>query len=579
MDTIPTQTNIDPKHKKSKISFDMLVHAVRDAWHRFPVTVVYIAYLALWSVIQIIGDFFGDDNLVASLWYLGSMGVPLSLAVYLWCEYLRRPSRLPMMIANLLLVADCICIFCFESSLGMAWNVGRGAMFAALAVAIIFIPSRSPMAWNFSNSQVTGLIIAAAFGWAFMLALGAIFMTINGLFGLDIWKPMACAQAVCAGSVPAVIFLHLIPRRDESERDEKVFFATKFQCGTAKYFFLMVTVIYMAILYVYGFKILFTWELPRGIVSLSVTGLTAAVFVTLFFLEGVRRTHPTDSLTLKAIRVLPVAMIPLLVLMSVAVLYRIGEYGLTVSRLYVLTFNLWCYGVFIYLMVSRLRIYNAVAISFAVVFLATSIVPYFNFTTLSDVMMQRKLRERLVELGFTEFPVSEEAFIPVFERLDSRDRMDLRSIIKELDRHGNQSGLDGIIEPSLYTGYNSAIYSYRNDNEGSAQKSVDLNYRKSDVSIPDGFRKVDQLNEHMSKLDVDNGNGAISLGGTDFLLPADSLIHLSDSVYEPVILHAASGTPDTVFVAERISFYYVPATWSGKREVTSLNIYGYKFTR
>ena len=132
-----------------------------------------------------------------------------------------------------------------------------------------------------------------------------------------------------------------------------------------------ITVEYMAILSVYGLKILFTWELPRGVVTWSVTGLTIAVLITLFLLEGERRTHPDDSLTLRALRWLPVAMLPLFVLMSVGLLYRIGEYGLTASRLYVLTFNVWCYAVFIYMILSRTRLFTGVAISFAVVFMAT----------------------------------------------------------------------------------------------------------------------------------------------------------------------------------------------------------------
>lgn len=574
---------------QSKISIDMLVAAFGGAWHRFPVTMIFIAYTALWAIIYTLNfeEWFSENssNLAGALWYLGGVGIPLTLAVALWSEYLGRPNRWPMCVALLLLAADFVYILCCGSKLGQYWSVGRLSLITALVVSILFVPTSKPWAWNFSNSQMTGLLTSVAFSWGFCCAAGIIFVTIFALFNIEPFRFMVCVQYVVAGAVPSVIFLHLIPRKRDVEC--AVFRASKFQCGTAKYFFLMITVAYMAILYVYGLKILLTWELPRGVVSWSVTGLTVAVLVTLFLLEGVRRTHPDDALTLRALRWLPIAMLPLFVLMSVGVIYRIGQYGLTAPRLYVLTFNLWCYAVFIYMIVSRARIFNGVAISFALVFVATSIFPYFNFTTLSQEMMRRNLREALQEIGFTEFPVSEEAFVRAFESLPDERKRDLESKIRYLDEENDHSLLSDITGAVYYSDEEGFYISdYFINCYGSDTASVEnpvrlkLNAKSDFVEMPEGYRSVRYRGGRQAGLEMPKGREVIEYGGVTYSLPIDSMLGLGDAEpFSPVVLRPLSGNADTIYVVREIDIIYDRESWKADRRLNSLELSGYIFAK
>lgn len=587
MDIPPPYIPDEPRKRKSKISVDMLMQAVSGAWSRFPVTMLYIAYTTVWAMIFIINDkelwVYDASNITCALWYLGGVGILLTLAVSLWCEYLSYRPRVPMIVANLLLAIDTIYIMVHGSDLGDAWSIGHIAIVTALVVAVLFVPSGKSWAWNFSNSQVVGALTSMVFSWAFCAAIGIIFLTIFGLFNVESLQVMFCFQVLGACSIPLIIFLHLIPRTDEVTALEHGFKASKFQCGTAKFFFLLLTVIYMAILYVYGLKILFTWELPRGIVSWSVTGLTVAVLVTLFLLEGVRRTHPDDALTLRAIRL---AILPLFVLMSVGLLYRICEYGLTVSRLYVLTFNLWCYIVFGYLIISRTRRFNGIAISFAVVFLLTSIFPYVNYTNLADRIMRNKLRSALQEMGFTTFPVAEKEFAEAFASLPRKERVDIESKVKYLDSHHDHSLLEDITEATYYGKGDTYISEYFlfadtiDDAVTDPYRRVSLKAESDFVTVPQGYGSVEYCRMYRSSCSMPEGKEQVVIGEVTYRFPVDSLIRLDKrNDFSPVILHTASGNPDTVYVAREIRMNFHSSGWDKTRELGSLELAGFTFAR
>lgn len=579
-------------NKPTKISVDMLVAAFDGAWRRFPVTMIFIAYATLWGMLYIAGldEALSDSpNLIGALFYLAGVGVPLTLAVSLWCEFLCRPVKVPMALGLLLLTADFVYILACGSELGQYWILSRASIISALVVAILFVPSRQLWSWNFSNAQMGAMLTAVAFSWGFCIAVGLIFHTIDALFNVEGTKVMLCVQMVCSFAIPAVIFLHFIPRRNDAEALSHSFKASKFQCGTAKYFFLPITAVYMVILYVYGFKILATWELPRGVVSWSVTGLTVAVLVTLFLLEGVRRTHPEDKFTLSAVKWLPIAMLPLFVLMSVGLGYRIGQYGLTASRLYVLTFNVWCYAVFIYLIVSRTRVFSIVAVSFAAVFMITSILPYFNYTTLSQEMMRRNLRKTLVNMGFVEFPVGEKEFVAAYENLPQRQKRDIMSKIKYLDEEDDHSLLSDITGAVYYSDVKGDYISgYFIDadcdtvevEEPSTWHNLVFDVESDFIEVPEEFGAVRWVSRHWNNKVFSTVPAEITVGEHTYAMPLDSVLNLGGkNGFKGLKLYPVSGNTDTVLVLRELRIGYDSDEWADKRKLERINIEGFIFVK
>ncbi len=154
--------------------------------------------------------------------------------------------------------------------------------------------------------------------------------------------------------------------------------------------------IYAAILYLYLLKILFTWSLPEGGVAYLVFGFTiAALLVKALRLPLEKRTLDWfyDRFSLVAL--------PLAALFWVGVARRVGEYGLTVSRIYLLL----CGGLMtlcILLFLSR-RVgrYLWVVLAAIVAFAAVNYIPALdpeNAALRSQTRRVERIAERLGRL-------------------------------------------------------------------------------------------------------------------------------------------------------------------------------------
>lgn len=549
----PVNSSQSPR-AKSRISFQTLCTAFENATRRFPVTVIYVALFTFWSISEICSRYHDATDLESAIWYLTSVGMLLTLAVSIWCEFIGRKSTIPQCVANILLIADSIYIMCCGFYYDSVWGLSRTALITGLVIAILFVPARKSYAWNFTLSQLRGLVICTAYSLVSIIAVGLIFLTIGTLFNLNNFeKPMFSFMVLLGFTLPAIIFLRLVPDRKESEENEREFRATKFGCGTAKYFLLPLTVIYMIILYVYGIKILITWELPDGGVCWSVTLLTAAVLATCFFLEGVRRTIPDDALTLKALRNLPGALLPLLVLMSVAVIYRICQYGLTLPRLYMLTFNIWSYCIVIYMSVTKTKILNTIALSFAVVFVATSILPFANYKTITDALMRKRLINEMTAAGFDSLPVEKNDFLKVFVTLPQATRTDIRTTLEYLDSYKRHANIDDIIifeENHIHEIFWGLDY---NDELIESERIIDLSNSDTRIPVPAGYNYAARDYFSKQQLILKSGQAAVVIDSVTFAIPLDSLCGLKSSdKFEGISLYPLSGSTDSVYVTKSI---------------------------
>lgn len=110
-------------------------------------------------------------------------------------------------------------------------------------------------------------------------------------------------------------------------------------------------------LYIYATRILISWELPIGWVSWLIVALMTVCIAVQFglyptrFKEGKRFDNWIT-------RWMPVLILPLLLLMTIGIIRRFNDYGITINRLYLATLNGWFYIVCIGLFVIKARRYQ-----------------------------------------------------------------------------------------------------------------------------------------------------------------------------------------------------------------------------
>lgn len=257
--------------------------------------------------------------------------------------------------------------------------------------------------WNFSQRMIVALMSGVVVGGILTLGIVLFVQSLDWLFGMKVNSWFPYIPTFCMLLLAPLLAMSQIPK-GEQKRIHYVAPYIGFIKGVVQYLFIPLLLLYMATLYVYAAKILLTWQLPVGwvcyLVSASMLGMVILIFIT-FPVQHEQANSFFKTLT----RLLPLAMLPLLVLMSVAIGRRLSDYGITVSRLYVVVFNLWCYVVCIGLFLCRNKRIWWVPASFAVVLFLISVGPW-SIPNVTERRLLGEAREALVASGMKQLPLT-----------------------------------------------------------------------------------------------------------------------------------------------------------------------------
>lgn len=599
-----TPPKFDPnmiKPRQRKISFAYVIDAFINSIERFPITLCYLLGFITWGVTDCwcYECFYNAptliQNLQPALWFLTVNGMLLTFAVSLWCEQTRKQAwhKKIQIVANILLAVDFVnIIFNYNNFSNSVW-VGRVAIETALMVSIIFVPALKETSQRhklmFSFSQFGNMIVAGATAAVMAIALGIINGTIILLFG-DINSSIYLTSLIIfSAGLGILIFLGCVKTYDETEAMAAEYQPEKLTLNLVRYILLPLTAIYTIILYVYGVKIIAVGVLPKGEICIMVTALTAVVYLLLFLLKALDYSNEDDKLTRIAIKIFPAALLPLLVMMSVAIGERVGQYGITVDRLYVITFNVWAYATAIYLFITRSRNINSVAISFAIIFLFTSIIPGLNYTSMVNNHMRNRVISALVKVGYdkSQLPLTHNQFEEAKEKMDESSWSDVKSKLRYLDMHDDHSLTEDIAGFNITTGYYSYDPLFEEDDEIviEAVNTTDLQFCKTPdaVEIPEGYTNV----EYISKFKYNQKADEKRL--LNFPLTNELNINLDmkairalkpDTINSPIsFIIGQNQSADSLFVISSIEYSIDEEEFTYKGEINNITVRGYLFTR
>lgn len=204
------------------------------------------------------------------------------------------------------------------------------------AITIPFITTKRSDVWDVFGLIVRRLVISVLFGAVLYVGLaiclsayGLLISHINGhIFGY-------LAASIGAFFIPTY-FLFGMPKVWEQVE----FDYTKFErilIGTILFPVFLCSYI---ILYIYLAKIVATWEWPNGEVASWIVGFS--VFGTVVAVMGRRIFAESESKLVQLFpRIFQIATLPMIVVLAIAIKFRVAEYGLTASRYAVIAFGVW----------------------------------------------------------------------------------------------------------------------------------------------------------------------------------------------------------------------------------------------
>jgi len=594
MKTPPTPST-QKRNLLQQLSWRTLVTNIHACATRFPLTVMYVLLLSLWSMADALDIIPAVFKPAGILEFIFSAGILLTLVIYLWTEEQDKPRRSAWLkiVANAILVCDTVWLYA-EYYHGLSWaiEIGHAAAIGALMTGVFFVSfigeKDDAASWNFSWSLIKSYMITGAIALIMALAIALITMTADSLFHLqDIWRYQSCLMILGCLTIPSLIFLGRIPAgKAKHNRNAQ---PSRFLTGVTRYLFVPTMALLLAILYIYALTILINFELPNGTVSWSVTGAIAGCCLIEFLLYP-SRISGTSARDAAITRWMPIVILPLLVLMTIAIVRRISDYGITVERLYVLTFNIWAYGVCISLFLTRARRLYWIPCSFTGLFLITSILPV-NYVTISRSIIQHDLRTKLEAITDQPLPLSQIDYNKLIDMQKLRTKDMLEGKLHYLQNNFGEESLAGIVsvDKNRQRYWYAQPHLYDDSTRNSNIAEIDLKTIQNAVEIPDGYRTVKdcdyisqfkKVSNHPLIIEVIDNKvtvGDVSGNPIRFTVNVDSLktIRHMGALDRPITC-PVEGSDSTLFTITKAHIYF---TQSKPEEISYVSINGYLFSK
>lgn len=460
--------------------------------NRFKLPLMLIVVLAIYSlaVVHAEGNIISDTFCVVSIWYLIAASL-LMLSTVLWIENDGKVDKrkiVAVIFANLSLFVWALFLSLGESVEG-ASTIAMAATTLLIVVSVFYLAfscrSTDLPAWNFALRLIYSIIVAAFVSAVLMGGIMLLLKSFDMLFGLFVQSKIYADVAVlCWTLIAPVLFLLLLPSK--SEKYDNSIIISRFGMGVLHYLFIPLLAAYCIVLYGYAFKIIILWSLPVGWVSYLVSVLMLGTVLLIALLYPVQFSGDEKKIDMVVFRWLPFIVLPPLLLMTVGICRRVGDYGITISRLYLILFNVWCYAVCIFLIIGKSKRIWWIPVSFAVILFMASVGPQ-NITDVTRRTLQRQVRNIMTGAGETEFPLDSGRYEALLNRLETPVAKKIDDKLEYLYyKYDKRSGIESIVDSTVYIGN----HFFDDFADSVSNHYVSYNRNPGLIKIPDGYKKI-----------------------------------------------------------------------------------------
>ncbi len=285
--------------------------------------------------------------------------------------------------------------------------------------------------WEYNRQLFSNFMTGVFYCIIIFAGLSIAILAIDNLFDLDVDEDIyGHLFVMIAGIINTTYFLFNFPKKyiglsDSSGGYNKMFI------NFSKFILIPIVGIYFLILYAYTFKILGTWELPKGWVSSLVLGFSVAGIFT-YLLNYLLVNYDDSKLVRKYRKWFFFVLAPMVVLLFVAIGRRLGDYGVTEPRYIVATLGVWLLIVAIYFIISKKDNIKFIPISLSI-FALISILGPLSMFNISEKNQIGRLEELLLKNNMLEGGL----VVPSDGEISSEDADNIYSILYYLKNNGH----------------------------------------------------------------------------------------------------------------------------------------------
>lgn len=401
---------------------------VSSAFRRFPVA----SALALFTFFALVYSTEHTEifERLAGMRFLAWLGIYpiaamlISLTTSLVQESLKNESKLPQAISGAAWLAlSIILAFGITSSVAMQFSLlahystltyyfiaSTALVYVAATLSIFIAPfwkNKDENAfWIFLFKNLKALVVAALVTALLLASVEALVFCFGALFEHEFdEKVYFYIFYFCASTVFPILYFSGIPSIEECHRETPAL--NKFATSTIRFLFVPVLSLAILLFYAYIVKFVVLWDMPQGMVSYFVSGFMLYMLALVTILYPTRLA-PGNTFEKKLLKVFPAACIPLVAMMSVGLIRRISDYGISAERIYAVTINIYFYVIIAVFLIDKIKCKSRyIAVIFCALFFVIADTPLSAYNISQRVWMG-SIREALTEAGYTEFPLSKD---------------------------------------------------------------------------------------------------------------------------------------------------------------------------
>lgn len=400
-------------------SFKKYPSQVSSAFRRFPVALALALFTFFALVYNTEHSFFLDAGItgIRILAWLGIYPIAamlISLTTSLVQESLKSESRLPQAISGAIwLVLSIVLAF------GITTEVTPQSYYFIASVTLVYVTvtlgifiapfwkNKDENAfWIFLFKNLKALVVGALIAALLLASAEALVFCFGALFEHEFdEKVYFYIFYFCASTVFPILYFSGIPAIEECHRETPAL--NKFATSTIRFLFVPVLALAILLFYAYIVKFIVLWDMPQGMVSYFVSGFMVYMLALVTVLYPARLA-PGSTFEKKLLKVFPAACLPLVALMSVGLVRRISDYGISMERIFAVTINIYFYVIIAVFLIDKIKCKSRyIAVIFCALFFVIADTP-LSAHSISQRIWMGSIREALAEAGYTEFPLSKE---------------------------------------------------------------------------------------------------------------------------------------------------------------------------
>ena len=448
-------------------AFHTLTEAFQNCLKRFPTTVCFVLALTAYLAYLVSTEMDDEKKLTLVLGYYFSVGTLLSLTLHLWNEEIKNRIKgiSVHIVMHVLLIADAVYLYSLSPERSLTEiSIAHGAAILALWLSVFFLSFTKEKndipSWNFASYTVGAFVTANVVGLIMSGGISLLVFSLHQLFDVDVsWKCYLYILVVCSVLLPMLLFLGMLPKNKLKHNQEPQ--PSEFLNGTIHFLFL---------------------PLMAGCIAIEF-GLYPS------------RVSESKRINEWIARWLPALVLPLLILMTVGIIRRFNDYGVTINRLYLITLNIWCYIVCFGLVLTRARRISWIPILFSIIFLLTSVLPV-NYASITRNVMRRSIEKELARSGKTDLPLSRNQYDNWLDSLPAKTALQVNDRLRYLHYWFGRKSIADLVDKDASFYYAKNRFGQNSDETADNDKAADNNRAISysaqassltSIEIPKGY--------------------------------------------------------------------------------------------